>query len=335
MLVVTGANGFLGSYVVCALLAKGHTVKALRRSGSSMAEFNSIAAGFFGSDHEKSLQALQWAEADLRDVLSLDKVFEGAEMVFHCAAVISFKGDRKLLMKVNAEGTANVVNACLHAGVKKLVYASSTAALGRTDAQNLITEDTHWTEDANNTVYAESKHLAELEVWRGVEEGLNAVIVNPGIILGAGLWDKGSCRLFSNLYKGLRFYTRGINGFIGVKDVAEIMCGLAFSNVSAQRFLLVAENLSYQALFEMMAKGLGKKTPGIEIKPSWVPWISVFLKLNTLLNPKSNLSAETLKTALKQHRYDNSRINALGYTLTPIADVVAETCRLYMKQEKL
>jgi len=334
MLVVTGANGFLGSYVVCALLAKGHTVRALRRSGASMAEFNSIATESFGNALETQLKALHWEEADLSDVLSLDRVFKGAEMVFHCAAVVSFKGDRKLLMKVNAEGTANVVNACLHAGVHKLVYASSTAALGRTDAQKPITEDTHWTDDANNTVYAESKHLAELEVWRGVEEGLNAVIVNPGIILGAGLWDKGSCRLFSSLHRGLRYYTRGVNGFVGVKDVAEIMCGLAFSNASAQRFLLVAENLSYQALFEMMAKGLGKKMPGIEIKPAWLPWISVFFKLNSFFNPKSNLSAETLRTALKQHHYDSSRIRTLGYTLTPIADVVAETCSLYLKQEK-
>jgi dihydroflavonol-4-reductase len=330
MLVVTGANGFLGSYVVSALLQKGYKVKALRRAGADMSEFNDIIFRQLKNTLPALAGNLTWQEADITDVQSLDDAFAGAEYVFHCAAMISFKGDYEQMLKVNTEGTANVVNACLTAGVKKLVYASSTAALGRTDGNEIITEESQWSDDDNNTEYAKTKHLAELEVWRGIEEGLNAVIVNPGIILGAGNWKKGSCRLFGNVARGLRFYTEGVNGFVGVTDVAEAMIRLAFSEVEAQRFLLISDNLSYKHLFSMMAAHLGKKAPSIELKPAYIRWLKWPVRLYGFLNPQSTITVETLQTSVKQHRYDSSKIRKLiGFEFRPVEEVLKETAAAY------
>ncbi|HEY1045684.1 MAG TPA: NAD-dependent epimerase/dehydratase family protein, partial [Bacteroidia bacterium] len=189
MSVVTGANGFLGVYVTSTLLLKGESVKALIRSGSSKKEFETVVSLMLNGQ-EHLLNNLTWVEADVTDVLSLDAAFEGEDYVYHTAAIVAFKGNSNQMSKVNVEGTANVVNACLKAGIKKLIYVSSTAALGRTDSKAPINESTTWKDDNNNTAYAVSKHLAELEVWRGVEEGLDVLIVNPGIILGAGNWNK-------------------------------------------------------------------------------------------------------------------------------------------------
>jgi dihydroflavonol-4-reductase len=330
MLVVTGANGFLGSYVVCALLQRGFEVRALRREGAGMSEFNDIAGSQLKGGLDNYKDKLTWVEADLNDIQSLDEAFEGATFVFHCAAMISFDREYERMLKVNAEGTANVVNACLKAGVKKLVYASSTAALGRTDEQKLITEETQWSDDDNNTEYARTKHLAELEVWRGMEEGLEAVIVNPGIILGAGKWDKGSCRLFDNVYKGFRFYTKGVNGFVGAADVARAMIELAESAVSGERFLLVAENRSYEDIFKMMATCFGKPAPNIEIKRSHAKWLGWLLVPYKWINRDSTVTAETLKTSVKEHRYESRKIqDAIGFKFTPVEEVIKEACVAY------
>ncbi len=331
MLVVTGGNGFLGSYMVCALLQKGFEVRALKRAGADMSEFNDIATREM-KELEGWEQKLSWAEAELTDVQSLDEAFAGAQFVFHCAAVVSFSGGYEQMLKVNAEGTANVVNACVGAGVKKLIYASSTAALGRTDEQKMITEQTQWSDDDNNTEYAKTKHLAELEVWRGMEEGLDAVIVNPGIILGAGKWDKGSCRLFNNIHKGFKFFTRGVNGFVGVKDVAKVMLMLAESPLKGERFLLVAENSTYEDIFNMMAENLEVKAPRIEIRKSYVKWLKWPLRFYKLLNPASTVTEETMLTSVKVHTYDNSKIReATGFEFTPLQEVIREACEVLKK----
>jgi nucleoside-diphosphate-sugar epimerase len=324
MLVVTGANGFLGAHVVMSLLLKGFKVTALRRSNSDMSEYHDIARWRL-KDQQDLLSNVSWMEADITDILQLDAAFEGAEYVFHCAAVVAFKGKNTTMMKVNAEGTANVVNACLKTNVKKLIYASSTAALGRTDNNKTITEDTQWADDDNNTEYAVSKHLAELEVWRGMEEGLDVFVVNPGIILGAGKWDKGSCRLFYNIKNGFKLYTQGVNGFVGVIDVAEAMTGMGMSEVKNKRFLMVAENMSYKQLFDLIANALKVKAPSIEIKPSYLFWMKWPVKIYTRLNPKSTISFETLKTSLKKNYYDSKAIKDAGFTFTPIQQVVKDT----------
>lgn len=329
MYLVTGGSGFLGAYVVCTLLQQGKTVRAIRRAQSNLQDFEWVAHHFLGNNAQEALSHLTWIEADILDVMALEQAFEGAHIVYHCAADVSFNGHTQRLFKTNQEGTANVVNACLKLGVKKLAYVSSTAALGRTDSKHLINEETQWVDDRNNTLYAESKHLAELEVWRGVEEGLPAVIVNPGIILGPGFWHKGSSQLFQKIANKWPYYTTGINGFVGVKDVARILVELADSATVNQRYVLVADNISYQTLFNLMAQDLQVKAPSIHIKAGWVPFIKWLLHLYKAINPQSSVSAETLSTAVKQHQYDAQKILETGEYFTPIETVVAETCKAY------
>lgn len=324
MLVVTGATGFLGAHLIMSLLEAGHSPVALKRQNSDLSEFDSIAKFRLG-DRTELLKNVAWKTADITDVISLDDAFAGAEYVFHCAAVVAFKGDNAEMYKTNAEGTANVVNACLKAGVKKLVYASSTAALGRTDSEAEITEETQWTDDDNNTAYAKSKHEAELEVWRGMEEGLDVLVLNPGIILGPGDWNKGSCKLFSNIKNGFKLYTNGVNGFVGVEDVARAMIRFGFSDIRNRRFLMISENLSYKELFGMMAASMKVKAPSIEIKRSYLPWLKVPVWLNSKLSSSSSLSVETLRTSLKRHRYSHALIKKEGFEFTPISEVVEKT----------
>jgi dihydroflavonol-4-reductase len=330
MLVVTGGSGFLGAYVICELLSNGHSVRAIKRSSSDMSEFNLIAKYKFSDTFSATLNKVEWVEADINDITSLDLAFKGASMVFHCAAKIKFNQGVDELKKINIEGTANVVNACLENKVQKLIYVSSTAALGRTNDDTTINEENYWVDDKNNTLYAESKHEAELEVWRGIEEGLNAIIVNPGIILGYGDWTKGSSRLFHDVYKGLKFYTKGINGFVGVEDVAKGMLELANSKIKNERFLFISENISYEELFAKMAIRFNIEAPSILIKESYIPFVSWILKLYSMMHPSSNLSPETLKTAVKKIRYSNTKmIESVGFRFESIDSVLDKACEIY------
>lgn len=308
-MIVTGANGFLGSYVVAALLQKGHTVIGIRRKESSIHEFNLILKCELGALYSQLILNFQWKELDILDITALDEVIDNGSTVFHCAAKVAFNSkENDEMLAVNKEGTANVVNACLKNNVKQLIHVSSTAALGRTESAGLIDELTEWEDSDNNTQYAISKHLAELEVWRGIEEGLNAVIINPGIILGYGDWNKGSCKLFRNISKGMRFYTTGTNGFIGVHDVAKTMLYLAEKNINGQRFVLVSENKTYQFILNEIADSIHKPIPNIELKMAYKNLFLIGVRLNLLLNPRATLTPETVRTSLKTHNYNNAEI---------------------------
>ncbi|MDP2175924.1 MAG: NAD-dependent epimerase/dehydratase family protein [Bacteroidota bacterium] len=331
MVLVTGASGFLGSYVVCALLDRGESVVAMRRSGSDMSEFNDIYQNFSFSKN-KNQHAFSWIEGDILDINFLDQAFLGMDYVFHCAAKVSFnRSDLKSLFKINVEGTANVVNACLKAKVKKLVHVSSTAAIGRSNEEKLIDEETPWTDDENNTVYAQSKHDGELEVWRGIQEGLNAVIVNPSIILGYGDWNSGSANLFKKIFNGFKFYTQGENAFVGVNDVAQIMVKLGYSDIQNERFLLISENRTYKSIFDDMAFFMNKKAPKIEIKPSHLFIFKLILPFYRIFYRNSNLTIESLKTSMKKNLYSHQKIKkAIGFEFQPIRSVIEKATEKYL-----
>jgi dihydroflavonol-4-reductase len=335
MVLVTGASGFLGSYVVCALLDKGETVFALKRPSSDMSEFNDIYLHYEFKNKELN-HAIKWVEGDILDIDFLDEVLLEIDFVFHCAAMVSFeKKDIKLLHQINVNGTANIVNACLNANVRKLVYVSSTAAIGRTDESKVIDETTPWTEDDNNTFYAQSKHNGELEVWRGIEEGLKAVIVNPSIILGYGNWHKGSSALFKKIFNGFRFYTKGENAFVGVEDVAKIMLELAFSEIVNERFLLIADNRTYKSIFDEMAVFMNKKVPNFEIKSSQLIFAKILLPIYRLFNPTSGLTLETLQTSLKKNNYSNQKIKtAMNFEFESITKVIEKSTKQYLQKIK-
>ncbi len=337
MVAVTGASGFVGSYLVSHLITKGHQIKAFKQANSELKVFNFVAKDIYHITDEQINKQVKWVNIDVLDIHALDEELEGVSTVYHCAAVVSFSPKHAELMnQINIEGTANVVNACLKNKVGKLIYCSSTAAIGKiTENKSLVDEECEWSESDNNTLYSESKHWAELEVWRGIEEGLNAVIVNPSIILGAGDWNKGTCRLFTNIAKGQKFYTLGVNGYVGVKDVVNIMVALAESDIHSERFLLVSENISFKSLFDKMSTHLQAPFTSIELKKGIYKWIKPLVYLYSYLSPKVSITPETIAKSLEKTEFSHRKIKqAINYTFQSIEGVIEETSKWYMLQNK-
>lgn len=273
---------------------------------------------------------LKVVTCDLLDVVTLEEIMEEVQEVYHCAGLISYHpNDRDQLYRINVEATANVVNACLSAGVQKLVHVSSIAALGKFVPGKEIDEETVWTEDARNSAYGYSKYLGELEVWRGVSEGLNAVVVNPSIILGPGDKDNGSTAIFRNIYNGFKWYTEGVNGFVDVRDVALAMIQLMQAALQSERFVVNAENASYKDVFFGIADAWKKPRPDKLVTPalSALVWRLEYFK--SLITRKQPLvTRETAHTALAEVRFNNQKLlKALpDFSYRPLTDTIQYTC---------
>lgn len=325
MILVTGATGFVGSYIVKQLIDAGEKVRAIKRSNSSL----DLLAGY--------ADKIEWVEGDVLDVVSLEIAVKGVKRVYHSAAMISFlSSDVPMMYKINIEGTANVVNACLEAGVEKLLHVSSISAYGRYEINEIIDENRKWKENKDNTHYAISKFRAELEVWRGQEEGLEVVIANPSTILGFGNWKTGSSQIFKNVYDGIGFYPIGTNGFVGVEDVAKACIALMKSPLHGERFTITAENVAFKSLFEIIAKGFGIKAPSKPIPPilAAVGWRFYWLK-SKLLKQQPLITKETVEYTARNYIYSNDKIkSALNFEFEPIVQVVKNTCEQYLKMAK-
>jgi dihydroflavonol-4-reductase len=324
MILVTGGTGFLGAYIIKNLVEKNINVRAIRRSGR---------LPFFIP--KEILDKVEWVEGDILDVVSLEEAMEGVESVIHSAAIVSFsKSDRKKMYQVNVEGTANVVNAALENNIQRLVHVSSIAALGRTTRAEMVTEEKKWEDNNNNTHYAISKHHAEMQVWRGFAEGLEGTIINPSTILGYGDWHQSSCAIFKNAYKEFSWYTKGVNGFVGVEDVAEAAVQLLQSNISHQRFIVNSENWPFQKLFNSIADGFGKKHPHREATKAMgeIAWRLESVK-SLLTGKKPLLTRETAKVAHSKTSFDNSALlQALPtFRFTPLETVVKNSCANYVR----
>ncbi|MBS0025921.1 NAD-dependent epimerase/dehydratase family protein [Chitinophaga sp. 22321] len=297
MILVTGGTGFLGSHLIRALVAAGKPVRALYRQQPSP-RLQDIS------------DKIEWVPGDIMDIFSLEDALVGVTQVYHCAAIVSFQAeDRNRLLKINVEGTANVVNMSLDAGVKKLLYVSSVAAIGRARENAAVNEECEWEDSKNNSRYSVSKFQSEMEVWRGIAEGLDAVIVNPSIILGAGFWDDGSGALLKNAWKEFPYYTQGVNGFVDVEDVVLAMIQLMDSDINAERFILSADNWDYQRLFTTMATALSKKPPHIAAKPWMAEVVWRLEKVKGMITGKRPLvTKETARTAQMKVYYENRKL---------------------------
>ena len=316
MILVTGATGFLGTELIQQLSVQGLKLRALKRKTSVV------------PDLLRNNKQIEWVDADINDLASLEDAFENIDQVYHCAALVSFDPkDKTRLLKINIEGTSNIVNLCNHFGAR-LLHVSSVAALGNAKKGALITEKDFWEYDAKAHAYAISKYEGEMEVWRGIAEGLDAVIVNPSVIIGAAAGFKGSGAIFKLVKDGLSFYTGGATGIVDVQDVAKSMISLMNSSESAARFTISAENYHYQQFFSEIAKGMGVKAPAREAK-AWmlgIAWRAA--KLASLFTGKpAALTSDAARSSLNESLYSNEKIKStIDIEFKPLKQSIAEIC---------
>jgi dihydroflavonol-4-reductase len=329
MILITGGTGFLGSHLIYHLLTKVDKIRAIKRPESNLSVLSEVFA-FYNADADEFNERIEWVDADLTDISSLDSCFDSVTKVYHAAGKVSFlPGDKDDLIRVNAEGTANMVNLAIEKKVSKLLYVSSIAAIGRGGNEKVIDEKVDWKSSAKNSMYAVSKYTAEREVWRGIAEGLNAVIVNPSIILGVGDFEKGSARMIRAVDNGLKFYTSGINGFVDVQDVVQVMIRLMESEISGERFIVSSENLDYKTVFEYIAEGLKKPPPMFAAGKfiSGMVWRGAWLK-SLLTGNRPFISKEIAQTANAKHYYSSNKlIKLIGYEFKPMKQTILEICR--------
>jgi dihydroflavonol-4-reductase len=315
MILVTGATGLVGTHLIQLLLTQGKQVRALYRTDMPT----------LFTDQE-----IDWVKADITDILSLEAAMEGVTHVYHCAAVVSFNPKkRKTLHTINVEGTANVVNACIEKKVQKLLFVSSVAALGRIRQDKPIDETMNWSPETSNSEYGKTKYLAELEVWRGMGEGLETVVVNPVIILGAGDWHTGSSGIFKSTYDEFPWYTNGMSGFVDVADVVRAMQLLMDSTLTGKRFILSAENMPYREVFNLMADGFNKKRPHKQVTPFLAAIVWRLEAIKALFTGKDPLlTKETAKTAQAVVTFNNSRLldNFPDFTYTSLPTSITRIC---------
>jgi nucleoside-diphosphate-sugar epimerase len=325
MVLVTGGTGFLGAYIIQALVERGYAVRALRRS-QKLPSF--IPAAIFDQ--------VDWVPGDVLDVVSLEAAMEGVSQVIHAAAIVSFASrDKRDMYSVNVDGTSNVVNIALELGVKRLVHVSSIAAIGRRADGGKVDEEKKWEESKLNTHYARSKHKAELEVWRAMGEGLNAVILNPSTLLGYGDWNTGSSAIFKTVYNGFKWYTSGLNGFVDVKDVAAAAILLMESDITEERFIINGDHWPFRKLMDAMADGFGKKRPVRAATPFLLNagWRLEKVK-SALTGKRPLLTRESAKVAESKTYFDNAKfLRAFPqFSFTPLDKTVQEACKSYLAQ---
>ena len=308
MILVTGGTGLVGAHLLLRLTENEEKVRAIYRKENNIQKTKSL---FQRYNKSALFEAIEWVQADILEVPSLEHAFANITKVYHCAAIISFDPkDENLLRKTNIEGTANIVNFCLAKGVQKLCYVSSVAALGDLAPQEtIITEESEWNPEKHHNDYAISKYGAEMEIWRGQQEGLKVIIVNPGVIIGPGFEDQGSGQLIKKIGDGLLFYTYGTTAFVAVDDVVRIMNELMESSIINERFIIAGQNIVFKELFNTIADTLKVKRPSIEARPflmeiTWrLHWI-----LSLFTKKTNNLSKDTLRSFLSKTEFSNNKI---------------------------
>ncbi len=319
---ITGATGFLGSHILRALFEKGYTnIAGLKRSTSNLDLISDV--------YEKT----EWIEGDILDIESLNALISNADYVIHSAAKVSYNPkDRKEVYQVNVEGTANIVNVCLSQNPKKLIFLSSVAAIGRIKSGITIDEHSEWSDSEFNTNYAISKYMAELEVWRGMSEGQDMMIINPSMILGPSKWGDSSTKLFTHVFKGSKLHPSGANGFVDVRDVAKLtLAAMESDEINNERVIAVSEAMTYKDIFGLIAKKAKMRAPSLEISPflGGLAW-RIFALKRLLFGGDPPITSETVKITSGNFIYDNSKsIKLFNYKYLSIEEAVSDTVEAY------
>ena len=333
MILVTGGTGLVGSHLLFKLAQKNESVRAIHRAGSDIKYVKRIFS-FYTKKPKPLFDKIEWFEADVNDLPKLKIGFKGIKLVYHCAAFISFDpSNYKTLRTINIQGTSNIVNLCIENKIKKLCYVSSVATMGYSN--DVINEETNWQGSKNKSAYAISKYGAELEVWRGIQEGVPSVIVNPGIIIGPGFWNSGSGTLFKMVYKGQRHYTNGATGFVDVYDVTSVMIKLMESKIKNQRYILVAENLYYKKLIYLIAKHLRVSHPD-KLASKFILNITLIFDylVSKLLMKERKLSKELIRTIVRSNNYSSEKlINSLEeFKFNSIDKSIKRVCKIFFME---
>lgn len=338
MILVTGATGLLGGHLIAQVLKQHNNIIATKRKNSNINITKNILSYYF-DNVDAVFKKIIWTEPDFFNPLDIEEILNNYQIkeIYHCAGLVSFNDKRRNeLIKTNAEITANLVNCSLEKDIK-FCYVSSIAALLNQFERHSTTEKTFWQPGKYEYAYALSKYLGECEVWRGIEEGLKAVIVNPGIIVGAGNWKSGWGILVQKAYRGLPFYTTGITGYVAVEDVANIMLQLMQKEIFGQRFIVIENNYSFKEILDELHRSLNKKTPSYKATPFIVKTAQFFEKIYSIIHPMSepNFTKATVQGAFMQNFYDNTLIKqTLNYSFIPVKPHIHKVSQKFLSEMK-
>ncbi|UBB90883.1 NAD-dependent epimerase/dehydratase family protein [Candidatus Kaistella beijingensis] len=334
MTLVTGATGILGRVIVLELLKRGKTVRATKRKTSNLEEVRH-SFKFYTENPDEFFNKIEWVDIDFDDIDSLKIAVNGVEEVYHCAAKVSFHPNaRKKMYHSNIDGTKNLLYACENSSVKKFCFVSSIAVLDGFNEKGMMDEDSDFNSKLEHSAYAESKHFSEMEVWRASAEGLNVVIVNPGMIIGSGNWNESSGLIYENFTKGFTF--SGGTSYVDVRDVAKISVELMEKNIFGERFILISENKRYSEMTNFVRNKLGKSTPKIlsklvlnfaKILNFYFGWFIPSLKMANKVNIESVTNLNTVSNQKIRERLD--------YQFIPIEESLDFHLKNYRQDKKL
>jgi len=330
-ILVTGGTGLVGSHLLAKLAVEGRSIRAIHRKTADLKKVKTVFSYY--ADAEMLFKKIEWVVADVTKITTLKPVFKDITQVYHCAAIVSFlRKDEELMYKTNIEGTANMVNISLDNNVQKFCYISSIATLDKGKDNILIDEHNEWNPESNNYPYAISKHGGEMEVWRASQEGLPVVIVNPGIILGAGFWQINTGRFFTNAAKNFAYYTTGKTGFVGVRDVVKAMLQLTDSNIVNQRYILVSENASFKTLMTQIAQNLNTKPPTKKVSPIManIAWRLAWIQAK-ITSKQPLITKHSSRAAQQTYCYSSDKIKqALDFDFETLKTTLNRAAKLFL-----
>ena len=338
MIFVTGGTGLVGTHLLYELVKSGKSIRALKRKSSDLSRVLQIFS-CYSENANDIFERIEWVDGDILDYFSLEEHLTEVNEIYHCAAIVSFDGrDRKRMISSNVEGTANLVNAAIEKGVKKICYVSSISALGKRQNGELVNESTNWIPTKKHSAYSESKFYAEAEIWRGIEEGLDAIIVNPSVIIGPGNWENSSARYFKTIWDGMRFYAKGTTGYVSVHDVVKAMIQLMnpehFKDGKNQRYLLNAENLNFQGVFNQIADALGKPRPTVYASNlmTGIAWRAA--KLFSLFTGRPPVITKEIVTGRNEiNKYDGSKVaGVIDLHYQSVSEAIKRTAMCFLKE---
>jgi nucleoside-diphosphate-sugar epimerase len=336
MILVTGGTGFLGAHLLYHLSLQEKEITAIYRNKSKLADVKRIFQ-YYSADADMYYQKINWVFADITVIEDLKSIFSNVDLVYHCAALVSFSSsDYQEMRKINIEGTQNIVNVSIEKKVKKLCFVSSIATLENIDESNFIDEQSFWTTNKNKSDYAITKRAAEMEVWRASQEGVNSIIVNPGVIIGPGFWQNGTGNLFVKINRGMKYYSSGSSGFVDVRDVSNSMIALMNSDIINEAFVLVSENRSFKDLFKLISRSVKAKEPMKEIGKTGleIAWRLAWFK-GKITNSKPSLTRSSAKAANTQKKYSSEKFRQLlNYSFIPFDETIEYTGKLFLQDKK-